>query len=226
MESFIGTIIQVAFGWAPQGWLPCDGRLLPIQQYTALFSLLGTTYGGDGQTTFALPDLRGRMPVCQGNGPGLSPMELGQKGGSGSATVALSGSASVSLSEANLPSHSHAASFSGSATPVSVAMHVSAGPGTSSTPTEGDYIGAPIPGGPGVAPKLYRSDAGSGTVTLNAASATVSGGMAGGTVTVQATGAGAPAVAPVSVSGTVPTMPPFLGSNFIICVDGIYPSRP
>ncbi|ARV10744.1 phage tail protein [Winogradskyella sp. PC-19] len=78
-------------------WLSCDGRLLPIAQNTALFSLLGTTYGGDGQTTFALPDLRGRVPVGIGNGPGLSNVVLGQKGGNETNTLTVS----------QLPSHNH-----------------------------------------------------------------------------------------------------------------------
>ena len=72
-EPFIGQITIFPYNFEPRGWALCDGRLLPIAQYTALFSLLGTTYGGDGRTTFALPDLRGRIVVGIGNGPGLTP---------------------------------------------------------------------------------------------------------------------------------------------------------
>ncbi len=81
MEPFIGTVIQFAGNFAPRGWAFCDGQLLAIASYNALFSILGTTYGGDGRSTFALPDLRGRVAMHPGNGPGLSSYNLGQKGG-------------------------------------------------------------------------------------------------------------------------------------------------
>lgn len=81
MEPFIGQIQLFGFGWAPVGWALCNGQLLSISSNTALFSLLGTTYGGNGQTTFALPDLRGRVPVGQGQGPGLSNVDLGEQAG-------------------------------------------------------------------------------------------------------------------------------------------------
>jgi microcystin-dependent protein len=80
-EPFLGEIIIFAGNFAPRGWAFCDGQLLPIAQNSALFSLLGTTYGGDGRTTFALPDLRGRVPLHPGIGPGLSSYSLGQRGG-------------------------------------------------------------------------------------------------------------------------------------------------
>lgn len=81
MEPFIGQIQAVGFNFAPRGWALCDGQLLPINSNQALFSLLGTTYGGDGRTTFALPDLRGRSIVHPGTGPGLAPIQQGQRGG-------------------------------------------------------------------------------------------------------------------------------------------------
>ena len=80
-EPFLAQIMTFGGNFAPRGWAMCDGQLLPISQNTALFSLLGTTYGGDGRTTFGLPDLRGRVPVHPGTGPGLSPRRLGEKGG-------------------------------------------------------------------------------------------------------------------------------------------------
>lgn len=89
--------MQVGFNFAPRGWAMCDGQLLPINNYTALFSLLGTIYGGDGRTTFALPDLRGRVAVHPGTGPGLSPRSVGQKGGAENQT----------LSVLQLPNHTH-----------------------------------------------------------------------------------------------------------------------
>lgn len=93
-DPFIGEITMFAGNFAPRGWAKCDGQLLPIAQNTALFSLLGTTYGGDGRTTFALPDLRGRVAIHPGRGPGLSDYKLGQKAGYESAisTTALRGS--------------------------------------------------------------------------------------------------------------------------------------
>ena len=80
-DAFIGEIMLAGFNFCPRNTMAADGRLLPISQYTALFSLFGTYYGGDGRSTFALPDLRGRAPISQGTGPGLSPIQIGQKGG-------------------------------------------------------------------------------------------------------------------------------------------------
>ncbi|MGE0128798.1 MAG: phage tail protein [Blastocatellales bacterium] len=80
-EPFIGQIITVGFNFAPKGYATCDGQLLPIAQNSALFSLLGTTYGGDGRVTFGLPDLRGRAPLHQGQGPGLTPRTIGERAG-------------------------------------------------------------------------------------------------------------------------------------------------
>lgn len=86
MEPFIGQIQLFGFNFAPQGWAFCQGQLLAISSNTAMFSLLGTIYGGDGRTTFGLPDLRGRVPIGPGNGPGLPSYSLGQKGGQYSIT--------------------------------------------------------------------------------------------------------------------------------------------
>lgn len=96
-SPFIGQIQPFGFNFPPRGWATCDGQLLPISQNTALFALLGTTYGGDGRTTFALPDLRGRVPIHMGNGPGLSSYTIGQK----------SGVETVTLTVPQLPSHNH-----------------------------------------------------------------------------------------------------------------------
>lgn len=86
-EPFIGEIAMFAGNYAPRGWALCDGQLLPINQYQALFSIVGTMYGGDGRSTFALPDLRGRGPIHGGQGPGLSYRTLGEKGGSETANT-------------------------------------------------------------------------------------------------------------------------------------------
>ena len=82
-NPFIGEIMMVGYNFCPRGWANADGQLLPIAQNTALFSLYGTMYGGDGRTTFGLPDLRGRVPMHVGNGPGLHPKRQGNKSGGG-----------------------------------------------------------------------------------------------------------------------------------------------
>lgn len=111
-EPFIGDIRMFGGNFAPRGWAFCDGQLLAISQNDALFALLGTTYGGDGQTTFALPDFRGRLPVHPGSGPGLTPRFQGEKGGT----------ESVSLTANQLGSHDHGG------------LRVSAGSATSNDP--------------------------------------------------------------------------------------------
>jgi microcystin-dependent protein len=97
MDPFVAEIRIFPFNFAPKGWALCDGQLLPISQNTALFSLLGTTYGGDGLSTFALPDLQGNAPMHPGQGPGLSLHDLGETAGTDTVTVLQS----------ELPAHSH-----------------------------------------------------------------------------------------------------------------------
>ncbi|MBP6303964.1 MAG: phage tail protein [Bacteroidia bacterium] len=106
MEGMIGEIRMFAGNFAPKSWAFCSGQTVNIASNTALFSILGTNYGGNGTTTFALPDLRGRMAVGQGTGPGLQPVTLGQK----------DGTETVTLTTNNLPAHTHvgAGNFSGS----------------------------------------------------------------------------------------------------------------
>lgn len=99
-DMFVAEIRIFPFNFAPKGWAFCDGQLLPISQNTALFSLLGTTYGGDGKSTFALPDLQGAVPVQSGQGPGLSLYDLGEEGGSDS----------VLLLQSEMPVHTHTVS--------------------------------------------------------------------------------------------------------------------
>lgn len=110
-DPFIGEIKMVAFDFAPKGWATCGGQILPIAQNSALFSLLGTQFGGNGQTTFALPDLRGRVPVHQGQGPGLTNRTMGESGGSENVTLAL----------AEMPAHGHSLSPGGTLPTVSSA---------------------------------------------------------------------------------------------------------
>ncbi|MBL7775632.1 MAG: phage tail protein [Saprospiraceae bacterium] len=115
MDGYIAQIIWFAGNFAPRNWAYCQGQLMDISQNDALFALIGTTYGGDGQTTFALPDFRGRVPIGTGGGPGLSNYQLGQ----------MSGSEQTTLSVANLPSHTH---------PTSMKVGVSTANGTTDEP--------------------------------------------------------------------------------------------
>lgn len=119
---FIGEVIMFGGNFAPRGWAFCDGQLLQIASNTALFSILGTTYGGDGRTTFGLPDLRGRAVIGPGTGPGLSPRQLGSRTGTETET----------LSVAQMPSHAHTATGTAQ---VSLSNEV----GTTSD-TDGQYI--------------------------------------------------------------------------------------
>ena len=112
MEPMIGEVRIFAGNFAPRGWAFCEGQLLAISSNTALFSILGTTYGGDGRTTFALPDLRGRNAIGPGNGPGLPTYRLGEKGGA----------PTVVLNTTQIPSHNHTASSTVSGT-VSVGVN-------------------------------------------------------------------------------------------------------
>jgi microcystin-dependent protein len=110
MEPFLGQLMLVPYNFAPQGWAFCNGQIMSIAQNSALFSLLGTTYGGNGQTTFALPDLRGRVAISSGQGPGLQNYSLGE----------VAGSESVTLLSTQMPAHTHlvgASTGSAQATP-------------------------------------------------------------------------------------------------------------
>jgi microcystin-dependent protein len=123
---YIGEIRMFGFGTrgAPNGWQACDGSLLPIAEFDALFALIGTTYGGDGQTTFAAPDLRGRLPIHQGTGPGLSTYVIGQK----------SGTETVTVLPTQMPAHTHTLAVT-SAAATAVTPGASLLPGTVSGET-------------------------------------------------------------------------------------------
>ncbi len=206
MEPFLGEIRMVGFNFAPQGWAFCNGQLLSISSNAALFSLLGTTYGGNGQTTFQLPNLQGRFPMNQGNGPGLTPRTIGE----------ISGAESVNILTSNMPTHTHVATFTpsgGGGNPtVTVNIQGSNQPGTTTTPT-GNYLAGTPKGLP--ADGLYTPNAGTpGNIAgVTATLSGVSGG--GGTVTNAVTGGSAP----------LATLPPFLVVNFIIALQGIFPPR-
>ncbi|UZD24136.1 tail fiber protein [Algoriphagus halophytocola] len=187
MEPFLGQIMMVGFNFAPRGWALCDGSILPISSYTALFSLLGTTYGGDGRTTFALPDLRGRAPIGMGHGPGLSLRAQGAKGGAETTT----------LNVTNIPSHNHSVAPS----PVNASSQNATEqvPGTNGATT----LASPVASGRPAA--IYNNQ--TPDVTLN---------TAGGNVL--STG---------NTGGSIPfnNMEPFIAMNYVIALNGIFPSR-
>jgi len=139
-DSFLGEIKMVGFNIAPSGWAFCDGKLIPIVQNTALYSLLGNVYGGDGVNNFALPDLQGRVPLHFGAGPGLSARAQGQTGGSANATLGVS----------QLPVHNH--------TPMGVSGFDAASPE--------NHTWGTLEGGREPAPGYYSGDP---NVTMNSA---------------------------------------------------------
>lgn len=132
MEPFLGQVQTFCFNFAPRGWALCDGQLLPIAQNTALFSLVGTVFGGDGRTTFALPDLRGRSVVHVGSGPGLDHISWGQRGGFYEQVITT----------AEMPSHNHIATLhaaTAQATEKNPKNNMLATPATSGTDTNPIY---------------------------------------------------------------------------------------
>jgi microcystin-dependent protein len=225
MDSFLASIILFGGSFAPRSWTYCQGQVLSVNQNAALFSLLSNTYGGDGRSTFGIPDLRGRVPLGTGPGNGLTEFPLGRQVGNNS----------VVLATENLAPHHHLATFTGTGgggsadttdVQVTVNVPVSSQLGESAAPTANCYLAETVAGGGGQdkPEKIYRSStAGIGANPVNlggvTATATVtggsSGGITGGTVTVENTGGNIP----------VSLIQPSLAMNYILCVDGSYPSR-
>lgn len=201
MEPFIGEIKMFGGNFAPRGYAFCQGQIMAIAQNSALFSLLGTTYGGDGQTTFGLPDLRGRSPVGQGQGPGTGLVVLGQVGGVESTTLTLN----------QMPQHTHTVTFSSplTATGQAAIPAASASTTTQAAPGATTVLG-PIAasGRPGT---LYSTTA--ADTTLQPFSITCSGSVPNGTASI------AGGSQPFSLRN------PYLGVNFIIALEGVFPSR-
>jgi microcystin-dependent protein len=145
-EPFLGEIRIMAFNYAPSGWTLCNGQTLPINQYTALFSLLGTTFGGDGISTFQLPNLQGNAVVGAGSGAGLSPYNVGQTGGQATHTLVLT----------EIPGHTHtvnAASAAGTSTAPSAGSAFAPDGATHPTKTYSSAVAA----GPAMAPTLIQN---------------------------------------------------------------------
>ncbi len=184
MDEYIGIIKIFAGNFAPRGWAMCNGQLLPIAQYTAVFSLLGTTYGGDGVTTFALPNLQSRTPIGMGQGPGLSYRSQGEVSGTENNTLLLP----------NIPPHNHQAMLS--------ASNADAGQGAAT-------VGASIATPGSLSGRTFTSTLGYNTTTPNTI-------LNPASVTTGMVGQGIP----------VNNMQPFIAMNYIICLEGIYPSRP
>jgi len=176
-EPFIAEVRMWGCNYAPRSWAFCDGQELAISSNTALFSIIGTTYGGDGRTTMALPNLTDKSPMQQGRGPGLSDRRLGQKGGT----------EEVTLTEAQIPSHDH------------VVRGVSEG-GSSATPTNELYMGQDL------SSRSENTSYLSDEAITNTSLASEAIGVAGS-------------------SQAHENRQPFLGVNFCIALQGIYPSR-
>ena len=196
MEVFLGSIMTFGFQFAPSGWQQCSGQTLSISQNAALFSLLGTTYGGNGTSTFMLPNLQGRMPIGQGDGIGLTPRVIGEAAGTESVSILIS----------NMPAHTHTATFtpSGGGSGYTVSANTS---GNLLAPTATNNVLSGSPAGP-TAAAIWGSTA--GTIPLGGSS-----GGSGGTVTNALTGNNLP----------VGLMNPYLALNFSIALTGIFPSR-
>lgn len=196
-EPFLGEIIMFAGNFAPRGWALCNGQLLSVSQNSALFAILGTTYGGNGQTTFGLPNLQGRVPVHAGQSPGTSLYALGE----------ASGTENVTLTINQLPAHNHTVALSGTGN-VSVALGASSANGDTSTP------------GPTTVPAKVAS----GLNALNAYSTTAPDTTllpVNTTTTVNVSGN----TGFVGNNLPVPIVQPYVVVNFIIATEGIFPSR-
>jgi len=194
MEAFLSFIGLWPLNWAPRNWALCWGQTISITENTALYSLLGVTYGGDGRTNFHLPDFRGRVPLGYGTGNGLSPNEMGWFGGY----------EKVRLDQAQLPAHRHVAALSA----VDVKFMASAEAGTESTPgaNNATTLGA-TKAGFNAGDSLYNSD--TPTIDLNGIA------INGGSVEVQDTGQ----------NGFHENRQPYLVTNYIMCMQGIFPPR-
>ena len=196
MEGTIGEIRMFAGNFAPRSWVFCDGRLISISSNTALFSILGTTYGGNGQTTYAVPDFRGRVAVGTGTGNGLSNVQLGQ----------MSGTESVTLLTTQIPAHNHTATAGTGGTGTATLNAVTANGNTQSP--SGNYLAASR----------------TASVASYIASGTTAA-MNAGSITLSNITAGAPTIGINGGSQPHSNMQPYLGMNYVICMFGIFPSR-
>jgi microcystin-dependent protein len=196
MEGTIGEIRMFAGNFNPRTWAFCQGQIMSIATNTALFSILGTTYGGNGQTTFALPDFRGRVAVGAGTGSGLTNVQLGQIGGT----------ETVTLLTTQIPAHIHTATAGTGGTGTATLNAVTAN-GNTQNPS-GNYLAASR----------------TASVASYIASGTTAA-MNAGSITLSNITAGAPTIGITGNSQPHSNMQPYLGMNYVICLFGIYPSR-
>jgi microcystin-dependent protein len=203
-DPYLGEMRMVGFDFAPNGWAQCMGQTMSISQNSALFSLLGTIYGGNGTTTFQLPDLRSRTPVGMGQGLGLSNINIGE----------LAGTENAALTVQTMPAHTHAATVTGGGAvtgQISIPATTSTAAGTlGGVPGNTTVLGPNLAGGrPG---EIYS------TATDNPTN------LKPFSVNLQA---GAPTVENASMGGNAPfsLRNPYLGINFVIALQGIFPSR-
>ncbi|QDE32883.1 MULTISPECIES: phage tail protein [Shewanella] len=209
-EPFIGEIRMFAGNFAPRGWAFCDGHLMSITDNTALFAILGTIYGGNGSTTFGVPDLRGRSPVGVGHGPGLSLIDRAEGGGS----------EAINMTQAHLPSHSHTSTFTGTPAPVSITADVATSTANAMVPpTSGStaYLSATMATA-GPSNVVFN---GLFTETPPGTTKAQLGGFNGGPVT----SAGTVNIEPTGIGNPIPVRNPYLGINFIIALEGEYPAH-
>lgn len=231
-NAFIGTIMAVAYNYVPSGWLPCNGQLVPVQQYQALYALLGNTYGGVSMQTFGLPDLRGYAVI--GAGASVTPgrtmpaIALATSVGANSINVTSQGATSLTLGAANLPNVAIGGALNTTGlNATSTLSATTSGPGATA-PASGAMLSG-SGGGAGTAAIYYVNPTPPTplpTVALSSASVqTKVNGTA--TFTTAALGSATP-LPPVGVASTaaVTTMQPSLGMTYIICWEGAYPVRP
>ncbi len=214
MEAFIGTIQAFGFNFPPRGWAPCDGRQLSIAQWSAVFSLLGTQFGGNGQTTFALPDLRGRHMVNQGQGPGLQMYTIGQTGGAESTT----------LTQGQMPMHTHIAVAQPHTHSTQAHTHTNTATSALFAERLAGNLANPNGNMMASAANMYLAPAAQNNVQLAADSITTAVTIDQAAVTLD------PATVTVTNSaagGSQPfdNRPPYLCVNICICLEGIFPSR-
>eukprot|EP01133_Synstelium_polycarpum_P025513 gene25513-30627_t len=203
MDPLIGSIMLAAFPFAPKGWMFCNGQLLNISTNAALYALLGTQFGGDGRTTFALPDLRGRIPVALNDTAAPDRIVTAPVNGQGAPTrashngdtlgdnvrLASTGPANITLTPANLPAHTHVATVSNPAAPVNVTLHAALDEASDPAPTAGGYLGTAASSGTSVTNMYLPALGAAGSVALANATGQVSFSP---TVTNASTGTGQP----------------------------------
>jgi len=223
MDAFLGTILPWPGTYAPAGWAFCDGSPLQVSQYPALFAVISNQFGGDGRTTFKLPDLRGRTILGTNGQTPLTSRAIAATGGAEQASVVATGTANVALTTANLPAHAHPATLSMSGLTATTKISVSTGTNGQLNAVQDAVLSSTAGGSSGAAVYLAPPNAPAAPVTLGGVSTTVTG---SGSVTVGNTGGGTPFPVTVNVPVAAPTLPPFLVLNYIICLEGLFPPHP